>query len=66
MKRLLEIAGLVALAQGALGLLHEVTGWETGVVHRLGFLDGKEVYANVTLLVLAFALFAAAGSRKTR
>jgi len=66
MKRILELFGCVALVQGALGLVHGITGrphgW--GLVQRLGFLDGYEIYASVALLVLAFALFAAAGSRK--
>ncbi|WP_369250138.1 hypothetical protein [Streptomyces sp. R41] len=67
MKRILELLGFVALVQGALGLVHEVTGrlhgW--GLVQRLGVLDGYEIYASVALLVLAFALFAAAESRKS-
>ncbi|MFF7049998.1 hypothetical protein ACFY94_16735 [Streptomyces griseorubiginosus] len=66
MKQLLEVVGFVALVQGGMGLLHEFTDWHVGVVQRLGFLDGYEVYASVALIVLAFALFAAAeavGSR---
>ncbi|MFF1811221.1 hypothetical protein ACFVXW_19135 [Streptomyces sp. NPDC058251] len=64
MKRILELLGCVALVQGALGLVHEITGrlhgW--GLVQRFGFLDGYEIYGSVALLVLAFALFAAAES----
>ncbi|MFE9876021.1 hypothetical protein [Streptomyces sp. NPDC005784] len=67
MKRLLEVLGLVALVQDVLGLVQEITGrphgW--GLVRRLGFLDGYEIYASAALLVLAFALFAAAESRKS-
>jgi hypothetical protein len=67
MKQILELLGFLALVQGTLGLVHEITGrlhgW--GLVQRLGFLDGYEIYASVTLLVLAFALFAAAESRKS-
>ncbi|WRZ89716.1 hypothetical protein OHB54_11980 [Streptomyces sp. NBC_01007] len=66
MKQLLEVLGLVALVQGVLGLVQEITGrphgW--GLVQRLGFLDGYEIYASATLLVLAVALFAAAASRR--
>ncbi|WP_371600033.1 hypothetical protein [Streptomyces sp. NBC_00564] len=66
MKQFLEVLGFVALVQGALSLVNEFTGrlrgW--GLVQRLGFLDGYEIYASVTLLVLSFALFAAAESRK--
>lgn len=64
MKQLLEILGFLALVQGVAGLVHQFTDWDWGLVHRLGFLDGYEIYASVTLLVLAFALFAAAGSRR--
>ncbi|MEU3790947.1 hypothetical protein [Streptomyces fructofermentans] len=65
MKQLLEFLGVVALLQGGAGLVYEVTGWlRWSLVHRLGLLDGNEVYASVALVVLAFALFAAAESRK--
>ena len=65
MKQLLEIAGFLALVQGVAGLLHEFTDLHWGLVQKLGFLDGYEIYASVTLLVLSFALFAAAESRKS-
>ncbi|MCX5371852.1 hypothetical protein OG613_35035 [Streptomyces sp. NBC_00015] len=64
MKELLGLLGFLALVQGVLGLLQEFTRWHVGLVQRLGFLDGYEVYASVALIVLAFALFAAAESRK--
>ncbi|QEU90826.1 hypothetical protein [Streptomyces kanamyceticus] len=68
MRQVLEVLGVLLLIQGAAGLIHELTGsldgW--GVVQRLGLLDGYEIYASVTLLVLAVALFAAAESRKSR
>ncbi|MFJ2393100.1 MULTISPECIES: hypothetical protein [unclassified Streptomyces] len=66
-KRFLEGLGVVALVQGALGLVHGTTGrlrgW--GLVQRLGVLDGYESYTSVALLVLSCALFAAAGSRES-
>jgi hypothetical protein len=65
MKQLLEILGVIALAQGVAGLVHEFTDWKWGLVQRIGFLDGFEIYVSVALLVLAFALFAAAESRKS-
>jgi hypothetical protein len=67
-KQVLEILGVIALIQGAVGLVHEITGRQPdgGLVPRLGFLDGYEIYANIALLVLSFALFAAAESRKPR
>ncbi|MFI6037336.1 hypothetical protein ACIBBD_24800 [Streptomyces sp. NPDC051315] len=64
MKQLLEVLGFIALVQGVAGLVHEFTDWDWGLVQRLGLLDGYEVYASIALLVLAFALFAAAESRK--
>jgi hypothetical protein len=50
--------------QGVAGLVHEFTDLHWGLVQRFGILDGYEVYASLALLVLAFALFAAAESRK--
>ncbi|WP_327318739.1 hypothetical protein [Streptomyces sp. NBC_01235] len=65
MKELLEVLGFLALVQGVLGLVHEFSHWHVGLVQRIGFLDGYEVYAGVALVVLAFALFAAAESRRS-
>ncbi|MFF2849057.1 hypothetical protein ACFVT5_22425 [Streptomyces sp. NPDC058001] len=66
MKQGLEILGVFALIQGVAGLVTSVSGWlgGWGLVQRLAFLDGYEIYASVTLLVLAFALFAVADSLK--
>ncbi|WP_112469177.1 hypothetical protein [Streptomyces triticisoli] len=64
MKKLLGFLGFVALVQGVLGLVNEFTDWHAGLVRRIGFLDGYEVYASVALIVLACALFAVAESRK--
>ncbi|GHB48460.1 MULTISPECIES: hypothetical protein [Streptomyces] len=66
MKQVLEFLGVIALVQGVAGLVYEFTGWLRGwgLVQRLDFLDGREIYGSVALLVLAFALFAAAESRK--
>ncbi|MGW0905735.1 hypothetical protein [Streptomyces sp. NPDC002853] len=68
MKQVLELFGVLLLIQGAVTLVHELTGrlrgW--GIVRRIGFLDGYEIYAGVTLIVLALALFAVAESRKAR
>ncbi|WP_405621083.1 hypothetical protein [Streptomyces sp. NBC_00076] len=64
MKQMLELLGFLALVQGAMGLLHEFTDWHVGLVQRIGLLDGYEIYASVALIVLAFALFAVAESRR--
>ncbi|PAZ16869.1 hypothetical protein CLM62_05955 [Streptomyces sp. SA15] len=65
MKQFLELLGFLALVQGAMGLIHEFTDWHIGLVQRMGFLDGYEIYASVTLIVLAIALFAVAESQKS-
>lgn len=66
MKQVLEFLGVLAFIQGAMGLVHEFTGWMRGwgLAQRLDFLGGREIYASIALLVLSFALFAAAESRK--
>ncbi|MYW66730.1 hypothetical protein GTY65_22065 [Streptomyces sp. SID8379] len=62
---MLEIIGMFALIQGTVGLVHKFTGWlGWGLVERVPFLDGHEVYGSIALVVLAFALFAAAESQK--
>ncbi|CAL9388629.1 hypothetical protein [Streptomyces sp. NPDC090994] len=67
MKKVLELLGFLAVLQGTAGLLHEFTDWRIGLVRRIGFLDGYGIYVNVALLVLGFALCAAAdGGRGTR
>ncbi|NEB74536.1 hypothetical protein G3I40_04710 [Streptomyces sp. SID14478] len=65
MRQLLEVIGGLVLLQGAVGLVHEFTGWlGWGLIQHIGFLDGREVYGSIALIVLAIALFAAAGSQK--
>jgi hypothetical protein len=65
MKQLLEFLGLIAVLQGVMGLVHEFTDWDIGLVRRIGFLEGHEVYASVALLALGGALFAAAEGRRS-
>ncbi|GAB2815280.1 hypothetical protein GCM10027073_53940 [Streptomyces chlorus] len=65
MKKLLEILGFIALIQGLAGLVHQFTDWNWGLVQRMGFLEGFEIYAGLALLALAVALFAAAESTKS-
>ncbi|GGV36403.1 hypothetical protein GCM10010277_22880 [Streptomyces longisporoflavus] len=65
---MLEVFGVLLLIQGVVAVVHELTGrlrgW--GIVRRIGFLDGYEIYAGVTLIVLALALFAVAESQRAR
>ncbi|MER5945717.1 hypothetical protein ABT127_06610 [Streptomyces sp. NPDC001904] len=64
-RTVLGIAGTLALVQGAIGLVHAFTGrLDWGLIGRIPFLDGREVYGSIALVVLAIALFAAADSRK--
>ncbi|AXQ53910.1 MULTISPECIES: hypothetical protein [Streptomyces] len=64
MRKILEIAGFLSLLQGVMGLVTEFTDrFDVGLISRVGFLDGYEVYASIAALVLALALFALAESR---
>ncbi|MZD06327.1 hypothetical protein GTW43_14665 [Streptomyces sp. SID5785] len=63
MQQALEAVGALLLFQGGVGLVHEFTGWlGWGLIQHIGFLDGREVYGSIALVVLAIAVFAAAGS----
>ncbi|MGV9349033.1 hypothetical protein ACWDSD_30335 [Streptomyces spiralis] len=64
MKQVLELLGFIALVQGVLGLVQGFTHWHVGLVQRLAFLHGYEVFVSFVLIVLACALFAAAERRK--
>ncbi|HZG02233.1 MAG TPA: hypothetical protein VE546_01435 [Streptomyces sp.] len=57
MKQLLGFVSFVLIAQGVGGLAHHF-GWFDlwGLVHRVGFLDGYELYAGVVLIVLGLAV----------
>ncbi|WP_326688001.1 MULTISPECIES: hypothetical protein [unclassified Streptomyces] len=69
MKKFLGFVAFVLLAQGVSGILHEITGgwfrW-AGVVHRIPFLDGYEIYVCVLLLALGLAVGAASDSVKRK
>lgn len=65
MKNFLGFVCFVLLTQGLGGLAHELTGgwfdlW--ALTHRIGFLDGYEIYASIVLIVLALAVGAATES----
>ncbi|WP_329124970.1 hypothetical protein [Streptomyces sp. NBC_01465] len=61
MKKIFEVAGLLLLIQGVGGLLHEWFDWFplTGLVTRLGFLNGYEVFADIVLTVVGCAVLIA-------
>jgi hypothetical protein len=61
MKKILEVGGFLLFLWGAAGVAHELTGWFRlwGVVDRLAFLDGHELYASIVLAVLGGALMVA-------
>ncbi len=58
MKKILGFISFILIAQGVGGIVHHFFGWFEGwgLVHRVGFLDGYEVFAAVTLLVLGLAV----------
>lgn len=63
--QIIEVVAGFALLQGVLGIVQEFTGrlgW--GLIGRIGFLDGHEVYGSIALIVLAFAVFAAAEAQR--
>ncbi|MBO8194984.1 hypothetical protein ITI46_25500 [Streptomyces oryzae] len=69
MKNFLGFVSFLLIAQGVGGILHELTGgrfhlWT--LVHRLGFLDGYEIYACILLIVLGAAVGAASDAVKRR
>lgn len=68
MEELLRALGLPAPIQRVGGLVYRASGrpqgW--GLVRKIVFFDGYETLGSVTLVVLALALFAAAGSRGRR
>ncbi|MGI5348875.1 hypothetical protein ACQEU8_11865 [Streptomyces sp. CA-250714] len=69
MKKLLGFVSFVLIAQGAGGIAYELTDgrfrlWT--LVHRIGFLDGYEIYACVLLAVLGIAVGAASDAVKRR
>ena len=66
MKNVLEFLGFIALVQGVMGFVQEFTDWDGGLEARIAFPTDYGIFASVTLLVLACALFAAAESRKSR
>jgi hypothetical protein len=58
MKKLLEFASFLLIAQGVGAVVHHFFGWFKvwGLVHRVGFLSGYEIFAGVTLIVLGVAV----------
>jgi hypothetical protein len=61
MKKFLGFVSFVLIAQCAGTIVHHFSGWfdKWGFVHRIGFLDGYEIFAGCTLLVLGLAVGAA-------
>ncbi|MEU1538109.1 hypothetical protein ABZ461_08265 [Actinacidiphila glaucinigra] len=69
MKGFLGFLGFVLLSQGIGGIAYQLTGgwfrvW--ALTHRIGFLDGYEIYVCVLLIVLGIAVCSAAESAGKR
>jgi hypothetical protein len=69
MKTLFGFLCFVLLTQGIGGLAYEFTDgrfhlW--ALTHKIDFLDGYQIYADIGLIVLGLALAAASGSVKRR
>ena len=62
MKKILEGVGMVLLVTGGCGVLHELTGWFRFIgftrwfTEYLGFLHGRELFANIVIAVVGFAV----------
>ncbi|MET7617420.1 hypothetical protein [Streptomyces sp. NPDC005408] len=62
MKRILEGIGMVLLVAGVCGVLRELTGWfpfmgfTRFVTEHFEFLHGREIFANVVIGVVGFAV----------
>ncbi|WP_326594814.1 hypothetical protein [Streptomyces sp. NBC_01803] len=61
MKKILEAAGVLLILQGAGSVAHHFADWfrPWTMVHRIGFLDGYEVFAGVVLIMVGLAACAA-------
>ncbi|MEV3873197.1 hypothetical protein [Streptomyces sp. NPDC049906] len=66
MKRLWELLGFLALLQGVMGIAHRYADREWGVVRRVPFFEGYELFVSVCLVLLSFTLFGVAGSAGKR
>ncbi|MEE1940693.1 hypothetical protein V1L54_14985 [Streptomyces sp. TRM 70361] len=58
MRKLLELLAFLLIAQGLGGVAHHFFDWFDlwALVHRVGFLDGHELYTSVVLFVLGVAV----------
>ncbi|MEV3992584.1 hypothetical protein AB0J57_27100 [Streptomyces sp. NPDC049837] len=62
MKKILEVLGTLVLVVGVCGVLRELTGWfrfmgfSRYLTENVGFLHGREVFANIVIAVLGFAI----------
>ncbi|MGX2993753.1 hypothetical protein JNUCC64_05555 [Streptomyces sp. JNUCC 64] len=64
MRHLLEFLGVFALFQGGMGIATGLGWLDIGLLRRVGFLEGYQLFAGIALLVLAMALFGVADSMK--
>ncbi|MFG3505243.1 hypothetical protein ACGF5F_06965 [Streptomyces sp. NPDC047821] len=62
MKKILEVIGSLVLIVGVCGVLRELTGWfpfmgvTRFLTENVGFLHGRELFANIVIAVVGFAI----------
>ncbi|MFC8916191.1 hypothetical protein ACFT5C_10510 [Streptomyces sp. NPDC057116] len=62
MKKILEVTGSLVLIVGVCGVLRELTGWfpfmgvTRFLTENVGFLHGRELFANIVIAVVGFAV----------
>ncbi|ORT58275.1 hypothetical protein [Streptomyces sp. CB03238] len=62
MKKILEVIGTLVLVVGVCGVLRELTGWfrfmgfTRYLTENVGFLHGRELFANIVIAVVGFAV----------
>ncbi|MFI0976844.1 hypothetical protein ACH4SP_07420 [Streptomyces sp. NPDC021093] len=61
MKKIFEVVGFLLVLSGVAGLIHEwFEGFKLwGIVDKLGWFEGYEIYANIVLAVAGLALMVA-------
>ncbi|RST11187.1 hypothetical protein E2C00_23305 [Streptomyces sp. WAC05374] len=71
MKKILEVIGSLVLIVGVCGVLRELTGWfpfmgvTRFLTENVGFLHGRELFANIVIAVVGFAVLMTSDRMRT-